>query len=524
MDMDALLKKRENERAEVMLRTDEVVYSGQLEQGVELDYVLPEYYPEIFRIVKCTFSPKIVSVNLSAEGKLSIDGVVGIKVLYLAEGSNSLHCVDQRYTYTKVADIGRRNMSASELPRVSVLPKTDYCNCRAVSPRRIDVRGAVSCKVKAIGAVEYPLPKIPEKLQLKKEQLSCCGKTLYAEKLITLREDIETGASGIGFIIESRCVPKITDTRVIADKAVIKGTAVISALYALSDNENSDATRTEVMSADIPISAILDIPGITDSHLSSPDISVMSCELNSGTENGIISCELLIKCSISAQKEEEVEIVTDLYSTEYETEFSCAPLRLCTEPRTAEKQFSVKQTLSCESGEVRSVADCGAELFNLSCRPSGENEMTLSGVILAYAEGSTVDGTPFFIDKQEAFEQAIPAEKVNDDTIAEFSARVTDTGFSIRSDGTIDITAQAVFNGLLRNVRTINAVNAVTVYEDKPKTNDSDFALRIFYTGEGEDCWSIAKRCNTTVAAVMAENDIEDENTPLSGMVLIPTI
>ncbi|MGN0699973.1 MAG: DUF3794 domain-containing protein, partial [Oscillospiraceae bacterium] len=86
MDMDALLKKRENERAEDMLRTDEVVYSGQLEQGVELDYVLPEYYPEIFRIVKCIFSPKIVSVNLSAEGKLSIDGVVGIKVLYLAEG------------------------------------------------------------------------------------------------------------------------------------------------------------------------------------------------------------------------------------------------------------------------------------------------------------------------------------------------------------------------------------------------------------------------------------------------------
>ena len=26
----------------------ETVYDGQAEQGVELDYVLPDYYPEIF--------------------------------------------------------------------------------------------------------------------------------------------------------------------------------------------------------------------------------------------------------------------------------------------------------------------------------------------------------------------------------------------------------------------------------------------------------------------------------------------
>ena len=29
----------------------EMIYDGQAEQGVELDHVLPDYYPEIFRIL-----------------------------------------------------------------------------------------------------------------------------------------------------------------------------------------------------------------------------------------------------------------------------------------------------------------------------------------------------------------------------------------------------------------------------------------------------------------------------------------
>lgn len=524
MDMDALLKRKEDELSDRIVRTDEVVYDGQLEQGVELDYALPDYYPEIFRILKCTLSPKIISYSVSPEGKLSIDGIVGIKVMYLTEGSPALYCIDQRYSFTKTADMGKKNFSANDMPRIAIMPKSDYCNCRAVSPRRIDVRGAISCKVKVTAPAQYILPEIPEGLQVKNENIRCCGKTLFSEKQFTIREEIETGAAGIGFIIESNCVPKITDVRVIADKAVIKGMVTLNALYGLFDPENSGCISTESMNADIPVSAILDIDGITDTHITSPELSVTSCELLPKSDSGIISCEILVRVGMSAFNEGEAVLATDLYSTEYETEFSTAPIRICTLPRPVSKQFSLKSTLSCDNGEVRSVSFCSAEINNLSCRPANGDEMTLSGQICASATGYTTEGAPFFIEKQEAFEQSIPAADVCADTVSDFTALVTDTGFSIKSDGTLDITTQADFSGMLRNIRTINAINAVTVHEDKPKARDDDSALRIFYSNDGEDAWSIAKRCNTTVSAVMSENDIEDENAPLSGMILIPTI
>ena len=64
----------------------------------------------------------------------------------------------------------------------------------------------------------------------------------------------------------------------------------------------------------------------------------------------------------------------------------------------------------------------------------------------------------------------------------------------------------------------------MTVYEDRPKERSDEYALRIYYSCGSLDCWSVAKRYNTTVEAIMRENEIEDENAPLSGMVLIPTV
>ena len=68
---------------------DEIIFDGQTEQGVELDYVLPDYCPDIFKILSCSLTPKIVSYSVSSDGKLSLDGVVYIKALYLTEVGHS---------------------------------------------------------------------------------------------------------------------------------------------------------------------------------------------------------------------------------------------------------------------------------------------------------------------------------------------------------------------------------------------------------------------------------------------------
>lgn len=505
---------------------DEIVFDGQTEQGVELDYVLPDYCPDIFKVLSCTLTPKILSYSVSGDCRLNIDGIVYIKVLYLAENSENVQCIDQRYTYSKIVDMSRKNVPTLD-PVVTLQTKADYCSCRAVSPRRIDVRGAVSCRIKATACVEYALPEIPDGLQVRRSEINCCGRALFAQKQLTVREEIDTGASGITFIMQCSAVPKITDLRVIADKAVLKGTVTINALYGTPDSENpenSGAAGTEKMTADIPISAILDIDGITSTHQTFPEICVMNCELLPKPESGILSCDLLVECRVRAQLQDTMSIATDVYSTDFETEFTSNLLKISAEPRTISQNFTVHTDISTEKGEIRSIWDAASELKNAACRPDENGSLLLTGQLCSQVYGVNTDGVPFFCEKQDSLEQTISAENVTADTLADFTANVIDTGFAIRPDGNLELTSTIEFQASLRNITPMEAIDTVTIHEDQPKRRSDEFALRICYTGDKADCWSIAKRYNTTVKAIMEENDIESCDEPLSGMIVIPTV
>lgn len=501
----------------------ETLFDGQAEQGVELDYVLPDYYPEIFRILKCCLSPRVISAAVSGN-KLLLDGVVLIKVLYLEENSTALHCVEQRYTYSKTIDIAGKAENLCGNPTVTIIPRTDYCNCRAVSSRRIDVRGAVSCKINVTCPSKFTLPAIPEGMQVLRRNIACCTEPIFSDKQLTIREEIETGASGIEYIVTCDAVPHINDVRIIANKAVIKGTVTVSALYGIHNSEHSGCDELEKMTADIPVSQIMDMPGLTDQHSCRPEFIIRNCELLPKSDSGIISCEILMECRCTASQETTIGMPCDAYSTEFESDYTAASLKIPVNQRTVSGQLSLKSALSSDSGEIDSVWDCRSELYNVMCRPDGDNGLLVTGQLCVQAVGKSSGGVPFFAEKQEAFEQNIPAPGVSSETSISHRVNVTDTGFSIRSDGTLDVTAQAEFSGNLVDNQQITAISSAVLHEDKPKEKSDEFALRICFTNGGESCWDIAKRYNTTVEAIMSENDIENRDAELSGMVIIPIV
>ena len=102
-----------------------------------------------------------------------------------------------------------------------------------------------------------------------------------------------------------------------------------------------------------------------------------------------------------------------------------------------------------------------------------------------------------------------------------FSVSVSDASFAIMPDNTLEITVMSDITGDIRETVTANALSSVKILSDKPKQKDSEFALRICYADEPRDCWDIAKEYNTTVAALLEENQMNDENK-LEGMIVVP--
>lgn len=502
----------------------ETVCDGQAEQGVEFDYVLPDYYPDIFKILRCTLTPGIVSYSVSGT-QLFLDGVVYIKVMYLAENSNDINCVEQRFTYSRTIELAK----AAEKPAVTLFQKADYCNCRAVSGRRIDVRGAVSCKVRVTGCTEGGILTEASGMgiQAKHEEISYCGCRLYAERQYVAREEIETGAGGgIASILSVSCNAAVTDTKIISDKVVIKGEAKLRALYLTKCGEN---TETEVMEAVVPLSQIMDVDGITDSHTCFASMNVLDCslEIRQGDdgENRLLGCEITVDCKVNAYKEVTVSPVTDVYSTDYEYSFEKNTVRLEHSPYCIMSQHGLKSVLEYQDGILAEVCDCKCDLTGCTFRCNEENgKMTMGGQMNIWLFGRDSDGRPLFAEKNEAFEIEITGENGSGTYTPDLTAAVSNVSYSISGDHTADVQIQLSVQGLVYKVLTVGAVGEISVMEDKPLKKDSDYALKLYYAEKGEKIWDIAKRYNSAVSAVTAENELEEEQLSAPCMLLIPVV
>lgn len=507
---------------------DEVIYDGQIEQGVEFDYVLPDYYPDIFKILKCSLTPGVSSYSVSGT-QLFIDGAVLIKILYLSEDNVNIHCVEHKYTFSKAVELSK----TSEKITVRIDPKTDYSNCRAVSGRRFDVRGAISCKIKASSVKAVEIISGADNLETRSETLFYCGKKLMGGGQFTIREDIETGSGkgGIINIIHCDANAQINDIKIIAGKAVVKGEANVKALYLVKLDEN--AQDTEVMEASVPISRIIDIDGLDDTYSCNAEINIMSCGLEIMTEedkeNRILSCELTIDCKLTALRENSVEILTDLFSTDYETEYTKSSIKVSHSPRHIQKQLFHKTILESKEGALEEILDCRCDISGIGCRFNTEGGIVIAAQLTSQAIARLCGSkAPIFIEKTEPLELLCEAGLTLDenetDLALEPNLQITDVGFNISGDALAELRITLTLCGCVYKVKNVSVIESVLFSSDKPKEKNTDYALKIYYAQEKEEIFSIAKKYNTKPEAVREENELEEEVLSEPSLLLIPIV
>lgn len=502
---------------------NEVIYDGQTEQGVEFDYVLPDYYPDIFKILRCSLTPGISSYSISGT-QLFIDGAVLIKILYLSDDGMNINCVEQKYTYSKTLELTK----ASDKASVYIRAKTDYVNCRAVSGRRFDVRGAVSCKVRACAARTVDVITGAEGLETKTQPLSYCGDRLCGGSQFVIREDIETGAGrgGIVGIIHCDCTAEVSDVKVIAGKAVVKGEAKVKALYLVKADENT--RTTEVMEAAVPISRIIDVDGLDDTYTCNVDLRIMDCGLeikpSDSGENRMLGCDLTVDCKITANRESSISVLTDLFSTEYATDYTVANIKVEYAPAHIKKQATYKTVIECKDGGIEEIFDCRCELNGIGWRFDSEGSLIITGQLVSQAIGRlSPSGTPMFIEKSEYVELTCDAN-ADENCIIEPNVQITDVGFNITGEAQAELRITAEISGCIFRTKTVSVIEDAAVDTDKPKEKNSEYALKMYYADKGEEVFAIAKKYNTRPSAITEENELDEDTLSASQLLLIPIV
>lgn len=488
-----------------------VILDTDVTQAAEYDFILPDYCPDIFRVLKCCIIPGIVSTGINGN-RLTFELAVTIRVIYRSDEGSAVSCIEQSLDYSKTVDLPSDTLN----PAVTVTPDVEYVNCRVVNQRRLDVKGNINCKVRVTGEknCEVVSDAFGGGIQLKKIPVVFPAKRVTAAKRITVIEELElaAGKAPLGSIIRCCAAVKCGEQKIIPGKLVTKGNADIDLLYLPKDSSDKPP---EAMKFSIPFSQIIDIDGIEEGYDTDVSITAAKCTITAKPdESDTLECELIMLVNITAMRFDTCELVTDAYSTKYECECEKLDVSPMSEPLKIRQSLSLGTSLSCSDGEITQVYDLWCENPTASCRYDDVKEkLIVYGKAMFCMLGRLSDGTAAYSEKECAYEQELEADCSGygkNTFIPEI--RITGCSYTMGEDGTVQAKAEAEILGNIRRDMTAALLGSVRLCTDKPKSCDKRCAVKICYSDTEEDIWSIAKKYSTSAQAIREENDFDDNN------------
>ncbi len=492
------------------------------EQSVELDYVLPDYCPDFFRLLSCTADALITEQEVS-EGTLNYTLKVRLHVLYCGEQSSAVQAVTQQLTYHKQLPFPAE-LSAAEEPVFRLTAEPSYMNCRAVSHRRIDLRGAVRIRIQMSGESRCEVISGAEGLHVRcrTDNVQYISQIFRTQKRFVLSEDFQIAPSqpALLSVLRDHVSLSVTETRIVAGKLIVKGEAAVTLLYAA---ENSIETLTSVF----PFSQIVEQNGLSDEMPCAVTASLNDILLTPESENDgnirLIHCDLQILLQSEAARSTEAALLTDLYSTVHPVTLQTQDIPLLSAPAEHTETMQMKVTLTQPENVLTKVYAAWAEPAGVQSAPDPDNAegTVLSGTLHCSVLAADAENRPMMLEQDAPFSWQLPFRSTGQ-SLPHLTVR--SCGYMLSGPEQVMLQPELLLSGSVMQQVPHRLLTDIRIDREERLPVDEDYALRLYFGQPSESLWEIAKRYHTAPEAVREENALTDDVLQSAQMLLIPNV
>ena len=505
-------------RQETVLTPLKIPASEQ-EQSVELDYVLPDYCPDFFRLLSCT-AETVVTAGQPADGAVPYSLHVTLHVLYCGEKTEAVQALTQTLDYQGRAELPAVAGEAAGL-QISMTAEPSYLNCRAVSQRRIDVRGAV--RIRTFFAGEQPRTVLSGAeglhVRTRAEPFTYVSQLLRTEKRFTLSDDIclSDAQPALLSVLRTQSALTVTETRIVAGKLVVKGEAAVTLLYTAENG-------IETHSAALPFSQIVEQDGLSDDMTCMVAARAAGLTLmpESGNDGDIrlLHADLDVVLVCAAVRQTTAGLLTDLYSTVHPAEPLAEQIPLLTMPVPVTERFRQKLTVSQPDAVITKVYAAWAEPESL--RSAAEDGGTvISGTLHGCVLAADAESHPLMLEQRAAFSWTLP-QQFSEETLPPVT--VQNCTYTLTGSDSVTLQIELLLSGQVLRQTVCTLLTDVQIDPESRLPDDSQYALRLYFGQPGESLWEIAKRYHTAESAIREENDVSADSLAAAQMLLIPSV
>lgn len=489
------------------------------EQSLDADINLPDYCPEIQRILKCNVIPNISSVHNNS-GRITADVNAVVRLIYVGDNGKTTS-FEQSYPIRKIME----SDSITTDSAVNVKINSDYVNCRAVNSRRVDIKAMLTFVFKVYNKrTENILCHASGAgIQTLRNKYNIASLTGLCDKQFSMSEVIEVGENKkpVFQILNIFSVADLNEVKIISNKVLVKGDLRIKIHYLTEDNDT-----VECIEHSMPVSQIIEADGVNESDLCSIRLEVCSCEAiaksDSSGEIRLIELNAVLNAFLSSFSETDINLISDAYSTENEVKSNFKNMELLEYNDKIETVFTNKVTLESIGVSVNNViaAWCSDIKYKFV---SKENKCIINGSYVATVIYKDADNQTGMIQKSVEFDYLHKIKNASERILCFGSVSLSGCSCSVTGDSVIEMKTEINASVLILSASIRKYISSIDVTDENYDKGES-CALTVYFCDKGENVWNIAKKYNTTVEAVMLENNMKSDCIENGGMILIPKV
>lgn len=496
---------------------NETAFLKNAEVPFEFDFTLPDYCPDIVKILKCRVMPKISSKTINGNN-VNIDGNICVNVMYCDERGYI-------YSYEQISPFSKTFVCEEEIPSGFVMGcvSNEYANCRAITERRVEIHGAVMLKATVTVRKNHEVicDIDEENIQTKRKDIHSSTSIGMAEKCILLEEEVPSNETeAIDSVLQYDASPVITEVKAVKGKVVAKGDLLVNVMYCTKEHSKYHTFKTT-----LPFSLFLEIEGVHEEcRLEAiPELSFFEVRLKKGEEE----CKTLLvnaKICVLAKAfcELSVPVICDIYSTKENLETQKEEVCLERLVDNVSDSYMLKTVFDFPKESILDIINYKTEIVVKSCQIKNgkivaEATFVLSIICLdmqkktLYFEKSCdfVWEHPYNYDEAENF-------------VCEANFYSVSSSYTILSDSSLEFRNEFKVKTAVTSKAKIPLIVAVEKSKSAKEKSSSNCQAVIYYANKNESLWDIAKHYNSNIEELKKLNEINDDCIKENKALIIP--
>ncbi|MBE6597855.1 MAG: hypothetical protein E7638_00270 [Ruminococcaceae bacterium] len=445
------------------------------------DFSLPDYIPEVRRIVGVQASPSVDGKYLNGD-ELEADGTVSYTVLYLG-GDGGLCSVPLTTAFDGRIPVKSTEGDVFGTDDLSLSSSAENVICRVTAPRRLTLSSKVKMRLFSQKTVDCA-----EKISAEDKKASVKLKKDKAEyaAVKALRSNIECGGelreregtkviSAVGSL-------SINDAKVTKDGISVMGEARISLLLLTPDGVYTTAKGRCAVDTVIPCDTANAMGAAAYGRC-------LMCEIDTA-EDGLITwnmeCDIDCDCMMGG----ETEISTDGYCADYRDECTYTDAAALSALKGVNGRLTVSGTKAVRPG-MTWAGGWGKAAFDKAEQNGRRLTLTGNAVITSILCGEG-EATAEECVIPVKYECETDGKESGGELVGKCEFSVCDVGG--RCDGeTLNVTAELAINGVFLGERGLRYLETMTIDENAPTARRKN-VLTICVPDEGESEWDVMKR------------------------------